>query len=70
MTLKKLIENQQTKQDYIATQLGVKQQTISSWCSGRTEPKITYLLKLAKVLNCNLECVAFAILETQKQKEL
>lgn len=55
------------KQRELANILGVTQQAVSSWVSGRCQPPIKKIPKLAKVLNCSVEEVVFALIEAQEQ---
>lgn len=66
--LKKLLFKAKVKQQYLAAVLGVTQQNISRWCVGRSFPPIKLIPKLAELLNCSIEELVFAIIETQKQE--
>ena len=65
MSLKDLFTIKEAKQEYLATCLGVKQQTISSWCKGRTKPTVEIIPKLSKILNCTIEELVYAIINTK-----
>lgn len=55
------------KQKELAIELGVTQQAVSSWISGRCQPAIEKIPKLAEVLNCTIKEVVFALIEAQEQ---
>ena len=40
------------KQETVAAALGVKQNTVSNWETGTSEPDIDTLRKLCRILNC------------------
>lgn len=51
------IENGWQQQD-LAAKMEINPKTISSWETGRTEPNLGQLAKLAKVLNCSMDSLA------------
>lgn len=50
----------------IAKKLSVKQSCISFWESGKREPSIELIPKLAEILNCSIEEVVLALIESKK----
>lgn len=69
MDIKSLFCKNDLKQSFIASKLKVTQQTVSYWCTGRFQPSIEQLPKLAKVLNCTIEDVVLAIIKTKEKKD-
>ncbi len=70
--LDKFLKEKQITQSYLAKKLKISQSAISQWNSGTT-PKIEQLPKLAEVLNCSIEELVYAIIETKnrvKEKDL
>ena len=60
-------------QQMIANKIFVNQKTISNWEKGQREPSCQILPKLADVLNCSIEELVLAIIETKnnaKTKDL
>lgn len=67
MDLKQLIKNANLKQQFISLKMNVKQQQVSYWIYGRNLPQIHQLPKLAEVLNCSIEELVYAIIDTKNQ---
>jgi putative transcriptional regulator len=42
------------KQQQVANELGVAKSTVSMYCSNTMQPPVKKLIKLAKVLNCDV----------------
>lgn len=55
------------KQQWIANELNVSQQCVSSWFCGRSNPPIVLLPKLAEILHISIEQLVYAIIETKQQ---
>ena len=53
--LTKLSANKGLSQADIADKLLVPQQTVSAWEAGVSTPDLTYLVKLAEILDCSLD---------------
>jgi putative transcriptional regulator len=53
--LDELIKEQGLKKGYIAKQVGVSPQTISSWVSDKSRPQLEQAIVLAKVLGVSIE---------------
>ncbi|MHB1443076.1 MAG: helix-turn-helix transcriptional regulator [Candidatus Humimicrobiaceae bacterium] len=53
--LKVFIINSGLKQSYIASKLGISENTLSCYISGRRNPKVYTAKKLADILNCSVE---------------
>ena len=53
--LKRLRTAKQLSQDALAGQLYVTRQTVSGWETGRTQPDIETLVKIAQVLEVDVE---------------
>ena len=64
--LKQLLNKNEIKQEGIALSMKTSQQAVSSWCTGRSTPSIEMLPKLAKILNCTIEELVMAIIETKQ----
>ena len=56
------------QQQDLATKMKVSAKTISSWETGRTEPTLGQLAKLAEILNCSMDTLAGA--GTQSIKDI
>ena len=50
-----MLKTKGLSQSYIAYKLGISQQLVSFWCSGKCEPRIRQLLPLCKLLKVDLE---------------
>jgi len=50
--LKSFREKENLSQGDLAKKLGVSKQCILSWESGKSYPRLVYLLNLSKILNC------------------
>lgn len=57
--LKEMIKKSGLKQSYIASQIGISNNTLSSYIMGRRNPKIEIALKIARILKCNVEDIFF-----------
>lgn len=68
MTLKRLRKINNVKQKYIAEVLNVSRIAIGNYESGIRQPKIEQLPKLATVLNCSIEELVLALIETKEQR--
>ncbi|CAK2160975.1 HTH-type transcriptional regulator, cell division transcriptional repressor [Vibrio crassostreae] len=55
--IKELRENKGLRQEDMAKMMGVAQQTILKWESGKTEPKASQILKLAKTLGVSVSVI-------------
>ena len=66
MSLKELRKTQGIKQSYICFCLNIKNNTYSQYESGNRTPSIEMLPKLAKILNCTIEELVMAIIETKQ----
>lgn len=51
--IKKIRKSANLTQKDLAMELNVSQQTIASWETGRTQPSVDFVIKLAKVFNCD-----------------
>jgi putative transcriptional regulator len=52
--IKEIRTNKGLMQKYVAEQLGIKQQQLSDWENGKAFPRHDRALKLAKILNVNV----------------
>ncbi len=68
-SLQKTRKRLELTQQEIAKKLFLSQRTISSWEKGTRTPPVEQLPKLAQVLNCSIEELVYAIIETKNQKE-
>lgn len=50
----------------IAKKLSVTSQCVSQWFSGKRQPSIEMLPELAKALNCTIEQVVYALIQTKQ----
>lgn len=53
--LREVRKNKGLKQQEIAEQIGIKQNSYSDWENGKTEPSFENLIKLADVLEVSLD---------------
>lgn len=67
MGLREIRKSQNLKQDYLAYKLGIKQNTYSQWENGQCEVSITYYLKLMAILNCSIEELVLALIQTKEE---
>ena len=54
MALKEKIKEKGLTQQQLADMLGVKQSTVSNWCTGYNLPCANKLIKLANILGCSI----------------
>lgn len=66
MDLKELRQLKNIKQVAISEELKIKNNTYSQYETGKREPSISVLPKLAEILNCSIEEVVFAIINSQQ----
>lgn len=58
MLLKELLQAKGLKQKWLANKMGVSEVTVSSWCSGKSEPKKEHILKLSELLEVPVKAIA------------
>lgn len=56
------------KQIDIVRQLNTSTGCVSQWENGKRMPKIEQLPQLAKILNCSIEELVLALIETKEQR--
>mgnify|MGYP005810359027 CR=1 FL=1 len=66
MTLKRLRILQKVKQKDMLKTLNVSSGCLSQWESGKRQPSIEIIPQLAKILNCSIEELVLAIIETKR----
>lgn len=54
MSIKKMRINRNLSQKQLAELIGVAQQHVSRWESGKHRPSVDVLIKIAAVLNCSI----------------
>ena len=65
-----LITNAGFTQMQVAERLGVRQQTVSKWCNGKSTPALSIMTKLADVLKVDVQDIINCFIdETEKNKE-
>lgn len=69
MTLKSLRKIKKIKQKEFAKELNMNRVSIGYYEKGIRSPKIDQLPIMAKLLNCSIEELVFAIIETQRQSK-
>ena len=57
-----LVENQKTNR-WLAEQMGKSENTISRWCSNKSQPSIAQLIKIASLLNIDAKDLLETTLE-------
>lgn len=55
MHFKKLLQVCKITQTKLASDLGVSQQLVSGWITGKCQPQIEMIVKLSKILNHSIE---------------
>lgn len=65
--LTKIRKQNNYTQKQLAEKIFISQRAISAYENGERQPQIEILPKMANALNCSIEELVFAILETQKQ---
>ena len=65
LSLEKLREKADLKQQEVGEKMNVTQSAVSQWESGETHPKTTLLSKLAALYNCTLDELVTAIAVTK-----
>ena len=65
-TLKLVRINNAITQKEIICNLKIKQNTYSQWENGKRQPSIEMLPELAKALNCTIEQVVYALIQTKQ----
>ena len=43
------------RRDYVANYMGIREQQLSNWCTGRSYPRTEDLFKLADLLGCKVD---------------
>ena len=69
MRLKDLRVNKDISQKEIFIKLNLKQNTYSQYETGKRQPSLEMLPKLAKILDCTIDDVVMALIETKNQAE-
>lgn len=67
MTLKNLRKVSNIKQLTVAKKLNITRVAVANYEKGSRTPSIEMLPKLAEILNCSIEELVLAIIETKKQ---
>lgn len=67
MTVRDIRKEKKITQQYLANKLFVSQKLVSGWETGNREPSVLIIPKLAKILNCSIEELVLAIIETKKE---
>ena len=65
MTLSILRKNKKLTQTELSKKLYVSQRLISAWEKAERTPSIEMIPKLSKILNCSIEELVFAIINTK-----
>jgi putative transcriptional regulator len=50
-----IIKKSPYKREYIEKYLGISRNTLSNWCTGRTYPSVSQIMKLTELLNVKFE---------------
>lgn len=71
MDMKELLERSGESPTSIAFKMGIVEQTVRNWSTGRHRPKlyVDQVPKLLELLNCDLETLVKAVEETQAKRE-
>jgi len=69
MNIKLLRENRKLSQKEVYLNLNLNQNTYSQYETGKRQPKIEQLPKLAEILDCSIEELVLALIETKKQAQ-
>jgi len=57
MLLKELLISKGLKQKWLANKMGVSEVTVSSWCSGKSEPNKERIQKLSELLEVPVKTI-------------
>lgn len=57
MKFKELRKSKNMTQCELATAIGITQQAVANWESGRSKPMTDCIIKIASVLNCSMQTV-------------
>ena len=68
MDFKQIRIQQSVKQKEIVKRLKISTGCFSQWENGKRMPRIDQLPRLAQVLNCSIEEVVKALIETKEQR--
>ena len=55
MQLKGLLGSKGLKQKWLAEKVGVSEVTVSNWSTGKSQPKVKHLKKIAYFLNVSID---------------
>lgn len=66
MTICELRKNKNLTQYEIATKCFIAQNSYSQWESGKRQPSIEQLPKIAEILHCSIEDLVLALIETKQ----
>lgn len=66
ISIKKLRKLKKISQQELAKKLYLSQRTISSYENGEREPSLETIVKLAEILNCSIEEVVYALIESKR----
>ena len=69
MNFKELRRLQKVKQKNISNELNISFGCISQYETGKRQPSIEQLPKLAEMLGCSIEQVVMALIETKNQAQ-
>lgn len=66
--LNRILKNNKITQKEVAEILNVSQGVVSQWFTGYCLPSLILIPKLANAINCSIEELVIALIETQKNK--
>lgn len=55
LKIEEAIQRSGLKKKYIVEKMKINRDTLRNWCQNRTYPKLDQAVKLAEILNCNIE---------------
>lgn len=67
MNFRQLRKLNETRQKTVANALEVSRISIANYESGKRQPKIEQIPRIAEVLNCTIEQVVLSLIETKNQ---
>ncbi len=67
MDLHTIIENKSMTQNLLSKTIGVSQPAISKWCTGKSEPSLYYMQKLADALEVDLQTIVACFVQDNKK---
>lgn len=69
MTFIELLKKKRIKQNDLASKLGISQASISYWVTGKNNPSLAMIQKIANVMDCELDKVLECFIKNKEKEE-